>query len=904
MENPWDSSPWTSDSAPRDFLPVPLPSLPTEPQQIHIASPGEESRLRSASPWGRIVHDETPWGGWGDGTEGKSDAGSVDGWKLGGESTTAAGAAAAVAAVAVVSLPDPWTLEEKEMTGFGGAVDERSADFVISVEEEGERDGERKQKEVLERMCLPDEVGDGACDDAWAEGREGQAEGGKEEREDRSASPGLTQLVQTAQTARDEGEEGQQREEGEGGQEGDVIEESRSGNEMQDSRVQVDDNGQGPKIQEVVGTRQVSKVQELVHMYDGMAKIRTRPADLSLQEVPSSSGDAMVNVATGDYIGGEEDEQGTEAGNLDLEENGDVEDLRAEESKEEQESPATEPKTECEVSATDSTAAIADIPTSVTDSNSSNSSRATDTITTQNSPPSIALPYPIDFSNLDELFPGTETTSSIQPAHLPDISTDPFSSVAQRKAWYRLSRPGSLRKHNLGDDDTYVRVSWHNSHIRHDVLTTVRRWLEEDSLAGGRMLLGRRLGNRAGASMFNWDSDAPGVHISELLSQKRNMKKGAGHARLASAAVQGTTSPIDASFGWSTSVPTSPLRADTGGSFSSMAEQRSEERPSVQRKEAGSDQGVLEAGPWSTTAMKSDESLRPSEKAPSVEEDDEDDWGEMVSSPTVDTHHASFHMDTHTRQPSLDTMRAGLSSPAPDLVSPSDDVGSHVGSSTNRATQSTVRNVPNALPNPWDGLDLLEGSSAAWATMNEAPPGDVLTSLTTTADPEIPVLRGAEDVGPPSGAELSKEMLPTRTENDFAVRAEIGGGCPPGNIAMSGGAFPIPTSESDDDLHDDSFPPSSLPPPSIPAMTASSFSIPAKAGPKPPTTSMKTKTTTNLKLSTTTSKTSTQSTFDMTEAPAIAASHNPGSTATEETLSDGTILHMLRDLPDLSYMLR
>ncbi|KAG6306441.1 hypothetical protein E4U45_007097 [Claviceps purpurea] len=889
MENPWDSSPWTSDSAPRDFLPVPLPSLPTEPQQIHIASPGEESRLRSASPWGRIVHDETPWGGWGDGTEGKSDAGSVDGWKLGGESTTAAGAAAAAAAV--VSLPDPWTLEEKEMAGVGGAVDERSADLVISVGEgeEGGRDGGREQEEMLERVCPPDEVGHGACDDARAEGREGQAEGGKEEREDGSASPGLTQLVQTAQTARDQGEEGQQREEGEGGQENDASEESRSEEEMQDSRVQVDDNGQGPKIQ-AVGNRQASKVQELVHMYDGMARIRARPADLSLGEVPSSSGGAMVNVATGDYIGGEEDDKDTEAGKPDLEENGDVEDLRAEESKEEQESPATEPKTECEVSATDSTAATADHPTSVTDSNSS---RATDTVTTQNSP-SIALPYPIDVSNLDELFPGTEPTSSIQPAHLPDIPTDPFSSVAQRKAWYRLSRPGSLRKHNLGGDDTYVRVSWHNSHIRHDVLTTVRRWLEEDSLAGGRMLLGRRLGNRAGASMFNWDSDAPGVHISELLSQKRNMKKGAGHARLASVAVQGTTSPIDASFGWSTSVPTSPLRPDTGGSFSSMAERRSEERPSVQRKGAGPDQGVLEEGPWSTTAMKSDAPLRPPEKAPSVEEDDEDDWGEMVSSPTVDTHHASFHMDTHTRPPSLDTMRAGLSSPAPDLVSPSDDVGSRLSFSTNRATQSIVRNVANAVPNPWDGLDVLEGSSAAWATMNDAPPGEVLTSLTMTADREVPVL------GTLSGAKLSKAMLPTRTENGFA---EIGDGCPPGNIALSGGAFPIPTSESDRDLQDDSFPPSSLPFPSIPAMTASSLSIPAKAGPKPPTTPMKTKTTTNLKLSTI-SKTLTQSTFEMTEAPAIAAAHNTGSTAIEETLSDGTILHMLRDLPDLSYMLR
>ncbi|KAG6054230.1 hypothetical protein E4U17_003971 [Claviceps sp. LM77 group G4] len=898
MENPWDSSPWTSDSAPRDFLSVPLPSLPTEPQQIHIASPGEESRLRSASPWGRIVHDETPWGGWGDGAEEKSDAGSVDGWKLGGESTTAM-------AAAVVSLPDPWTLEEKQVTGSRGAVGEETADLVMSVGEEGRRDGGGEQEEMLERVCLPDEVGDGACDDAWAESCEGKTEGGKEEREDRSASPGLTQvvqMVQTAQTVREKGEEGQEREEVTGDQESEASEESRSGEEMQDSRVQVDDNRQGPKLQEK-GTRQASKVQELVHMYDGMARTRARPADPSLEKVPSSGSDAMVNFATGDYFGGEEeDDKGTEAGKLDVERTVDVGDLRAEESKKEQESPATEPKKGCEVSATDSTAAAADHPTSVTDSSSSSSSsssRATGTITTQNSL-STALPYPIDFSNLDELFPGTEPTSSssIQPAHLPDIPTDAFSSIAQRKAWYRLSRPGSLRKHNLGDDDTYVRVSWHNSHIRHDVLTTVRRWLEEDSLAGGRMLLGRRLGNRAGASMFNWDSDAPGVHISELLSQKRNMKKGAGHARLASAAVQGTTSPIDASFGWSTSVPTSPLRADTGESFSSMTEQRrSEERPSVQRKEAGPDQDVLEERPWSTMAMESDAPSRPPEKALSVEEDDEDDWGEMVSSPTADTHHASFHMDTHTRPPSLDTMRAGLSSPAPDLASPSDDVGSHLRSSTNRATQPTVRNVPYVAPNPWDGLNLLEGSSAAWATTHDPSPGEVLTSFPAMAHREVPISGGAGDVGTPSGAELSKAMLPTRTENDFAVRTEIGDGFPPGDVAMSADAISIPTSESHHDLDNGSFPPSSPPPPSH-------SSIPAKAEAKPRRTApMKTKTTINVTPSTI-SKMSTTSTLEVIEAPAIAAAHNPGSTASEETLGDGTILHMLRDLPDLSYMLR
>lgn len=118
--------------------------------------------------------------------------------------------------------------------------------------------------------------------------------------------------------------------------------------------------------------------------------------------------------------------------------------------------------------------------------------------------------YPVDLSHLERLFPGTRTCSA-QPARLAD---ETFPSMV-----HRISRLGSIRRHGGDDDD--VRVSWKDSHTRRAVLATVRRWMEEDS-RGGRALpgTGRRLG-RAGAAMFNWDLEAPGVQIGELLSRKR-----------------------------------------------------------------------------------------------------------------------------------------------------------------------------------------------------------------------------------------------------------------------------------------------------------------------------------------------------------------------------------------------
>lgn len=107
------------------------------------------------------------------------------------------------------------------------------------------------------------------------------------------------------------------------------------------------------------------------------------------------------------------------------------------------------------------------------------------------------LPYPIDTNLLNEIF-GPPPAAAITDAQAEDL----ISSTSTRKALYRLTRPESLREHNSGDTRGYVRVAWHGSRIRDDVLKTVARWNSEGRV--GRVGAGRS----DGRSMFGWDEPA------------------------------------------------------------------------------------------------------------------------------------------------------------------------------------------------------------------------------------------------------------------------------------------------------------------------------------------------------------------------------------------------------------
>lgn len=129
---------------------------------------------------------------------------------------------------------------------------------------------------------------------------------------------------------------------------------------------------------------------------------------------------------------------------------------------------------------------------------------------------------PVDFfsdpSLLNQLYPNTDDGLPSESCFIPDkVPQDSFTSTEQRKTWYRISRYGPLRKHNMGDDENYTRVNWTQSSVRVETLKIVARWIEEDRISG-RVVLGG--GSKAG-SMFGWnDQKATPASITAAFASK------------------------------------------------------------------------------------------------------------------------------------------------------------------------------------------------------------------------------------------------------------------------------------------------------------------------------------------------------------------------------------------------
>ncbi|KAH8908568.1 hypothetical protein BR93DRAFT_925662, partial [Coniochaeta sp. PMI_546] len=260
-----------------------------------------------------------------------------------------------------------------------------------------------------------------------------------------------------------------------------------------------------------------------------------------------------------------------------------------------------------------------------------------------NSPVTKLVPakFDVDMKQIDSLFDNLQLDSSI--AHedlntiLPDhIINDSFTQISERKAWYRISRQGSSRMHNAGDDEGYRRVAWPTTTVHDETLKIVRRWMEQDSITGRTTLGGAA--NRA--NMFNWDSAAQPVPLDQVFAKRRRQ------ARPTSLQQPPKTTAI---------IPPAPT--STGNSNSSIT---------VSRPRPTSLAGPSAAGfGWSTSPVKQvpagmPRPLEPSESGlkegqtidtssngtlgqtsapsnPSLPQDDEDDeWGEMISSPAVD----------------------------------------------------------------------------------------------------------------------------------------------------------------------------------------------------------------------------------------------------------------------------
>ncbi|KAG5926933.1 hypothetical protein E4U42_002809 [Claviceps africana] len=726
MEDPWDSSPWIHDPAARA-------ATESVTDGIHVAD-------LSASPWGRTGHEGDVWGGWADVSPagGKADGmASVSCWELRGE----------VTAAAMAALPDPWTGEEMLMRGTGedgdadsgirGGGEERTAGGgrggVVALPGGCEDRTEGRSSAEWERPARAEGYGPVSKVQELVDMYDGMA---------RTRAPDLQlrleemPLGEDAMAARTPDVEVS-------------LKETPSGGDTMPERTP---DLQLPLEETLLGGNTLAaKTPDLRLSLEetpwGVDTMATSAPDLqlSLKETPSGGDTMAAAAAAAVVVDGGDGEQGsaTHPDGLDpATENPGV-------ASEEEEEPSP---------AESSAAAAPDNETCITCS-------TTTTTTATKAPLPTALPYPIDLCNLDDLFPGTQASLStaIAPARLPDtVIDDSFTSVAQRKAWYRVSRPGSLRKHNSGDDDGYVRVSWHTSHVRKHVLAIIRRWLEEDSLGSRR--LGWRPGHHAGATMFNWDSDGPGVQIGELLSRKHGAR--AGHARQASAAVPGTVvSPLAMSFGWSASVPASPV--DTRG-FLATSERRARPSPLTQTRGPGPAPNAPEHLPTAQPDTPPEESRPVPEPAPSPEagnddnnDDDDDDWGEMVSSPTVDTLPPLSTTGTHATP--AETMRVDSPSPAP-VGNPPTGPASPSAPTRPDCAAPSVQNLSALVSNPWHDAPDPEVSTTREDPALTIPNGVVGSPTTDAAEKADARARAAPDDTPvPESPSLKKKhALPAR----------------------------------------------------------------------------------------------------------------------------------------------
>lgn len=526
------------------------------------------------------------------------------------------------------------------------------------------------------------------------------------------------------------------------------------------------------------------KVQELVHMYDGMVK----PKDNALS-VPTAPGGRQRSTSRG---AASIRSTRTE----DISEFGDFEDAESFGSA----PPSRKP--------------------SVGGSPRPGSSRAGPAKSALHAKPSAPAPIPEershmfqdlrakfgpvvftpDLGGVDKLFDVAKLDAEQPSAKdysldaVDGIISDSFSSVSERKTWYRISRPGSMRRHDLGDDENYRRVTWPVSKMRDETNKIVRRWMEEGSFSGGRLSFGG--GNSVRGGAFNWDTKSEPLSMDQIFGKRKSAqpakatsatvprplslqpRSAAAHSRNLSTGVKslpprspGVNSlpcpspmsipgpPKSPAFGWSTM---------TNGS-TTPASSRPPSRAVRQSLEVTSSGFTNNAG--ATASIKEPESrlslqLPPPPSAPSVssnalvEDEDDEEWGEMVASPAGSSRPASGIFDTGVNG---STAELSTNDPSPAPVNNTgatlDAVASKLG---HEATTAAPEQPPAPSADVWDfsafDTTLAPSFSPRTPTVPAIPP-------TTTSKPEFdfdtplqsPALSGPSRTGSP----ISAFQLPT-----------------------------------------------------------------------------------------------------------------------------------------------
>ncbi|KAK4149772.1 hypothetical protein C8A00DRAFT_18591 [Chaetomidium leptoderma] len=275
------------------------------------------------------------------------------------------------------------------------------------------------------------------------------------------------------------------------------------------------------------------------------------------------------------------------------------------------------------------------------------------------------LAFEVDLGLVAKLFPTLPEPvgdSGVDHEVTDHIINDSFTEISERKTWYRISRQGSSRRHNAGDDESYRRVMWPSSTVHYDVIKIVRRWMEEDSIAG-RVALGGGI-SKTQKNMFGWDSSAEPVALDAVFGKKKTHSRasslqtpaktslsldaiGGPAKRLLQDATHrppGSAGPAVASFGWSSGStasagqPGQTLTATTKHEQPNTTAVFSNAHVSTPHTRTASGPPALPkptintAGPVCQISPSQGENIADDVD---VDDDDDDEWGEMISSPVT-----------------------------------------------------------------------------------------------------------------------------------------------------------------------------------------------------------------------------------------------------------------------------
>lgn len=322
------------------------------------------------------------------------------------------------------------------------------------------------------------------------------------------------------------------------------------------------------------------------------------------------------------------------------------------------------------------------------------------------------------------------------------IIKDSFTTISERKTWYRISRPGTMRKHDMGDDDNYRRVTWAGSKVKEDATKIVRRWMEEDTYYAGRPKAGG--GPMVRGSGFDWDSSkskTETLSFDEIFGKRKSVQtpksatgqalrplslQAPAHSRNPSVGVKSLpprsplsipAPPAAPAFGWSTggSGASTPVSVRPPSlmrqSFEASSIMSESSRPSSMREPEGRSSLQFPSPPARpvSESSKSKDGVQPLKDGvgdnEDKEEDEDDEWGEMVASPATDTRPASMFFGD-----SLNGSLANLAATSPASPAPKPDTSASFNGAVSALqpdTQSAARQLSQSpsIADPTDVWD-------------------------------------------------------------------------------------------------------------------------------------------------------------------------------------------------------